>query len=445
MSRPTPLFLLLALLFGACGAESEPEPETHAESDAHAEGEGEHGEHASNSFELTPEQEAIAVPSLATAGPALVHEVLEVSAVAGPNLDEQAHVNAPLPGIVTRIFSELGGEVEAGELMCELRSRDLADALASLRTARARLAATERMREREMEVLERGVAVAADALAREQELADSGLSTVQRLADRRLALQEAELARDQRLLALDKRLVEEELAVEAARADLVALGFADDGEVERLLDDGDALRGIYRLFASAPGVVMQRHITEGEFVDAQTQLFLVQGMEKIWVMGSVFEDDLRFVDEGQKAWVRFRAYPDVEFPAVVDHIHHDLEEATRSVRVRVQLENRPIAGRSEPHPLLPGMFATLLLEVDAVDAAVSVPNPAVLRDREGRPFVLVREGEGHWERRFVELGVQGRERTEILSGLAAGEEVAVDGQFPLLSLLRLEEIGEHGH
>ena len=189
--------------------------------------------------------------------------------------------------------------------------------------------------------------------------------------------------------------------------------------------------------------MLERHVTVGEFVDAETKLFLIQGMDEVWMLAAAFENQLRFLDEGDSATVRFDAFPEMEVEGIVDHIHHGLETDTRSVRARVKVRNRPLPGRSESHPLLPGMFGSIEIEIGEVQAELVVPAAALLEES-GREFLFTMEG-NLVQRHFVETGMRTAQGVEVLHGLSPGAEVVVEGVFLLKSMMHMDAIGDHDH
>jgi len=89
------------------------------------------------------------------------------------------------------------------------------------------------------------------------------------------------------------------------------------------------------------------------------------------------------------------------------------------------------------------MFGSIEVTTGAVDAAVVVPESALVHEDDGE-FVFVEEEERHFELRLVVVGAMSGGRVEILDGVVAGERVASAGTFLLKSAARSGELGE-GH
>jgi membrane fusion protein, copper/silver efflux system len=102
-------------------------------------------------------------------------------------------------------------------------------------------------------------------------------------------------------------------------------------------------------------------------------------------------------------------------------IYPHLMKETRTVRVRIELPNPDLA-------LLPDMYADVDIATGSDDPVVAVPESAVI-DSGTRQVVILDRGDGRFEPREVKLGRKGDNYVEIVSGLQAGENVVVNGNF----------------
>jgi membrane fusion protein, copper/silver efflux system len=142
----------------------------------------------------------------------------------------------------------------------------------------------------------------------------------------------------------------------------------------------------------------------------------------VWAIGEVYEQDLPLVQLGQIAEVELDAFPGERFKGEVSFIYPSLTPATRTAKVRIELDN--------PNgKLKPGMYASVLLSAGMTDADVlSVPENAIL-DTGKRQTVLVERGEGRYEPREVQVGRRAGGYVEVLAGIAKGEKVVVSANF----------------
>jgi hypothetical protein len=124
---------------------------------------------------------------------------------------------------------------------------------------------------------------------------------------------------------------------------------------------------------------------------------------------------------GQAAHIRLEAYPGEMFHGRVSYIYPTVSAATRTGRIRVELDNRD--GR-----LRPGMYAEVQLDVPASGLRVVVPRTAVLMSGE-RDIVFVRSPDGMLVPREVTLGLSAGREVEILAGIEPGEVVVSSAGF----------------
>jgi len=178
-----------------------------------------------------------------------------------------------------------------------------------------------------------------------------------------------------------------------------------------------------RLTIIAPigGVVTELEAREGMTIMSGAPLFRINGLTTVWVNAELPESLAADVRPGDTVEARTSALPGMVFKGKVSAILPEVNLATRTVRARVELAN-PEA------ELTPGMFATLRFASEGKKDVLLVPSEAVIKT--GRRSVVVRaEGEGKFTPADIEVGLEHDGETEILSGLEAGEEVVVSGQF----------------
>jgi Cu(I)/Ag(I) efflux system membrane fusion protein/cobalt-zinc-cadmium efflux system membrane fusion protein len=161
-------------------------------------------------------------------------------------------------------------------------------------------------------------------------------------------------------------------------------------------------------------------------------LLRIADLSRLWLDARVFDADLPHVSLGQRAVVTIDGAGGAPRAASVVLIQPRIDPETRSATVRLELDNADLALRS-------GMYATALFEVEIAPEALVVPREAVI-DTGLRQVAFVALGGGRFEPREVALGEEGDGgRVQVLSGLAAGEEVVVSGQFLLDAESRTRE------
>ena len=180
------------------------------------------------------------------------------------------------------------------------------------------------------------------------------------------------------------------------------------------------------------GTVIAKNVFEGQKVDPGMSLLRIADLSKVWIMVTVYEYQLPFVEVGQKAVMTLPYVPGRAFEGKVTYIYPYLNPELRQVKVRLEFENPNLV-------LKPGMFATVELRRTVAENRPLVPREAVI-DTGVRQVAFVSLGEGRFEPREVKVGVESDGgMVEILEGLKPGENVVTSGQFLLDSEARLRE------
>jgi Cu(I)/Ag(I) efflux system membrane fusion protein len=173
--------------------------------------------------------------------------------------------------------------------------------------------------------------------------------------------------------------------------------------------------------APRDGAVLERNAVDGQGFKAGDVLFRIADLSVVWVMADVAEGDLGALKPGQSVKVTTRAHPGRVFTGKVAVVYPHLMKETRTVRVRIELANPDLA-------LLPDMYADVDIATGSDEPVVAAPESAVI-DSGTRQVVILDRGDGRFEPREVKLGRKGDNYVEIVSGLQAGENVVVNGNF----------------
>ena len=169
------------------------------------------------------------------------------------------------------------------------------------------------------------------------------------------------------------------------------------------------------------GIVLEKKVVQGLRFMPGEMLYQLADLSSVWAIAEVPEQDIAQVQLGGHAQVIVDAYPDRTFDGKVDFIYPTLNSATRTVQVRMEINN--------PKGLLkPAMFASAQIAVGKVEKVLAVPASAVI-DSGTRQVVLVRLSEGRFEPRTVSLGKRSNEYVEVLAGIAEGEQVVTSANF----------------
>jgi RND family efflux transporter MFP subunit len=216
----------------------------------------------------------------------------------------------------------------------------------------------------------------------------------------------------------------------AARNKLKFLDVSD-AQILELETTREATRTL-RVTAPRDGVVDEKMAVEGQMVEAGMRLYRLADLTKVWVLSQVYEQDIPYISLSQEAALSLVFLPGRQLSGRVAYIYPTVDDKTRTVRVRIELDN-------PDHLLKPGMYATVEMESTLVQSAVLVPDSAVLRSGQ-KNTVFVALDKGRFEPRTVTLGSRSTGNFyQAISGLQAGEKVVVSGQFMLDSESQLRE------
>lgn len=204
-------------------------------------------------------------------------------------------------------------------------------------------------------------------------------------------------------------------------------------EIERLESTREARR-TFTLRAPRSGVVVAKQAIAGMYVDPALELYLISDIRKLWVLADIYESDLPFVQLGATARLDIEGLPGEPLDARVAFLPPTVEESTRTVKARFELDNRE--GK-----IRPGAFATAELELD-LGQGLAVPEDAVIHAG-AQSIVFVVDG-NRIEPRGVVLGPAVGAMYRIERGLQQGEQVAVGAQFLIDSESRLRATSAPG-
>ena len=182
------------------------------------------------------------------------------------------------------------------------------------------------------------------------------------------------------------------------------------------------------ILAPMSGTVVTREIYEGQFVKEGDKLFELADFFTMWFQFDLYERDLAWVRVGQAVEISVPSVPGKKFNATVSFIDPNLNDITRTARVRVELQNPLITvqGRAR-RELLHKTYAEAVVSLDTPEV-LALPRAAVLHNGD-RAVVYVDKGGGAYEQRRVKLGRAGDEHWEILDGVKDGERVVTTGNL----------------
>jgi len=227
----------------------------------------------------------------------------------------------------------------------------------------------------------------------------------------------------ERVASLFKSNVASKSQLDTAQTQLELARSRADGAAARL---GEAERARRDAEVKAPfrGLIAQRFVSVGEFVQPGTRLFELVALDPIEVEFRISEVDSSRVQPGQTVAVRVAPFPDEVFQATVTLVSPMIDAASRTLRVKGTLANPD--GR-----LRPGLFARADLGVSHREGVLMIPEEAILQRSDGQ-VVFRMAPDARVERRVVHTGVYKDGRVEIVQGLAPGDRVVTRGHTALI-------------
>jgi len=301
------------------------------------------------------------------------------------NPEHVSAVGARLKGLVTQVTQFEGDSVEPGTVLAVIESAELGEAQATVSTLKAEKLAADRN------------------LERENSLAAKKLST----------------AREAEVAAVEAERYEHLL--DAAQQKVSALIGGTGARPRRL--------GSHELRSPIKGTVVARNVAPGQAVEGEIVAFRVANLEHLWVEIDVFEKNLGVLALGDRVELSPLAAPSEAFEGRVARISSVIDTNTRSAPVRVELENKDRKLRAGQ-----AVNATIHASAGGTRERTLVPTSA-LTFVDGKPTLFVVSGEHKVRVVSVEIGPTNGAQTEVVKGIAPGEQVVSDGVFALKSEL----------
>ena len=405
--------------------------------------------------------------TIQTAGPAKLKILLNLSGEIGLNEEKVVHIVPRLDGVVKKVFKDLGDRVRVGDVLAIIESRELADSkinylaatkqadLAKLDLERQSLILknTSQMLEllqkkldleevyRELKNLAIGksrellipayakLSLAKSVYLREKKLFAKGISSESEylLAVENYKSGEAKYIALREKIAYDgqwavrqkKRTDEmETLKLQTARQKLFALGLTNQ-EVSTLSNQKEHAFTQYELRSPLGGVIIQKHLTTGEAVKNDDDVFLLADFSDVWVNIAIPAKDLKDVKLGQAVVVKDENLA-IEAKGKLTYLDSIIDEKNRTVTGRVVIPNPKGHWR-------PGTFVALELLLEERRVPLAVPTEAIQTIRDWS-VVFVKYG-NFFEARPLELGANDGSWVEVLQGLKAGEQYVAKNSF----------------
>ena len=187
------------------------------------------------------------------------------------------------------------------------------------------------------------------------------------------------------------------------------------------------------IYTPLSGIVIEKMIQQGQYVNTGDVLFNIADLSKVWVEIDVFENEVPYVRVGQQVEIRSATEHGAAFNGRISFVYPFHDPKTHTVKARVEMTN-------PKNMLKPDMFVNAIIKIPLVKGIV-IPVTAVV-DTGRRQVVWVEASPGMFEPREVQAGERVDDKVQILSGITAGDKVAVSGSYLIDSESQLKGGGQ---
>lgn len=318
------------------------------------------------------------------------------------NQDNEALIASLVQGRVRQVFVKVGDFVKAGQVLMTVEGLDIGEIKAGFLIAKAALDYAKANYERQKKLFDENIGSQKSLLESQSEY------------EKALAEFKAE----------DKKIH--------------SIGLNDEDVTDGKMSE-DHTSGTLPIKSSISGVVVERNVVIGQFVDATTNAFKVINTNTVWVDGQIYEKDITKLNKKTNALFTTSTYKNEKFNGRLIYIGETVDEQTRTIIVRGEFSN-------PNNKLKPQMFGELKIPVSSNAKAILIPEESVIKES-GQDYVFVETsdtttpyGGRAFEQRKVITGSSVDNRIEIKEGLKEGEKVASKGVFYLKSELKKDEL-----
>ena len=242
-----------------------------------------------------------------------------------------------------------------------------------------------------------------------------------------------ELYAAQQELLTTASLKESQPALYRAVRNKLKLWKLSESQINQIEESGKVRENI-PVYATVSGTVTEKLVEQGDYVKQGQVLLKVTNLNTVWANFDVYENQIDKFKKGQEVTVTTNAYANKDFKGNVDFIDPILNTRTRTVTLRVVLNNQNDVFK-------PGMFVKghiAGLKGDTSET-VTIPSSAVLWTGE-RSIVYIKpnSSEPIFEMRKITLGNQIGDSYEVLDGLNNGDVIVTNGTFTVDAAAQLQ-------
>lgn len=198
------------------------------------------------------------------------------------------------------------------------------------------------------------------------------------------------------------------------------------------LEASKSPKSTLEVYANTSGIVIQKRVNSGDYVQQGSVLFEVANLSTVWVLFDAYENDLPFIHLGDQISFTLQSIPGKTFTSRIRFIDQVMDASARVVRVRVEMANPD--GKIKPEMYATG---TVSGRLNNQSKQLMVPRSAVLWTGK-RSLVYLKTGDGTFRVQEIEIGPVLGNHYAVISGLYEGDEVVSNGTFQMDAAAQLE-------
>jgi RND family efflux transporter MFP subunit len=199
-------------------------------------------------------------------------------------------------------------------------------------------------------------------------------------------------------------------------------------EITKLKETGKAVTDL-TINSPVTGYITERNALPNMYAEPSTKLYTVVDLSRVWVYAQVFQNDVGRVKPGDTAQITVDSYPGRIFSGQIEEILPQVDMATRTVRVRLAMENPGLK-------LKPGMFVNVDMKT-SLGRQLVVPASAVFQSGT-RQLVFLNHGNGSLEPKEITVGPRVGDAFVVLKGLEAHQSIVTSANFLIDSESQLQ-------
>jgi cobalt-zinc-cadmium efflux system membrane fusion protein len=275
-------------------------------------------------------------------------------------------------GNVLEVKVALGDQVEKGQVLAVVKSGEIAGAENDIVSADANLAIAEKNLEAAEDLYKSGIASEKDYLAAVKETTKS----------------RSELSR-----------------------------------VKTILSIFGGSKSEYVIKSPVSGYIVEKNINPEMQIrpDNSINLFTISNLKKVWVLANVYESEIANIKAGEKVNIFTISYPGKKFAGIIDKIYNVLDPDSKTMKVRVQLDNKD-------NLLKPEMFAKVIVQQLSDSSMIAVPSKSTVFDQ-NKYWVIIYDNQCNVQSRMIDIAYSTNSLTYIRSGVKPGEKIITNVQL----------------